>query len=136
MGRAEKRKMELLQGQIVKLLRENRLKVLGSVLQNLNDSERQQIFGKWNDHSIEDDYSHSTVSSMEELDLEDDVNENDNNKKQQQNDDDIIIIVADEELEEPVEMKKIRRIRRILIRKILNQVTVRKILDLLMIIMV
>ena len=84
MRRAELRKMETFIGQVDALLSVNKLKVLGSALQNLTVSEQEELLenDNWKNHCVDDDYSHSTVSSVGE-DEDEDESSNDQQQKQQ-----------------------------------------------------
>ena len=79
---AELRKMETFIGQVDALLSVNKLKVLGSALQNLTVSEQEELLenDNWKNHCVDDDYSHSTVLSIGE---DEDESSNDQQQKQQ-----------------------------------------------------
>ena len=64
MRRAERRKKRTLKAQILTLQPRNQVKVLGSILQDLDDSDRRELLDNWKQHDIEDDYSLSETSSI------------------------------------------------------------------------
>ena len=54
--------------------------MIGCGIQHLEESERQELFNNWKDYTSDDDYSQSTVSSIGELDL--DENNGDENSSE------------------------------------------------------
>ena len=80
MRRAERRKMDSLAKLLSNLHTRNALKVIGCGIQHLEESERQELFNNWKDYTLDDDYSQSTVSSIGELDL--DENNGDENSSE------------------------------------------------------
>ena len=68
MRQAERRKKEMLCKQLSALNRRSALKVIGCVIQNFPERDRQDLFSKWNNCSLDDEYSRSTVSSVGDFD--------------------------------------------------------------------
>ena len=60
-----RRKMVTLTGQVNVMLPEHRIKVLGSLLGELNNDNRTEVLTNWESHDIDDDFSLSETSSLE-----------------------------------------------------------------------
>ena len=60
-----RRKMVTLTGQVNAMLPEHRIKVLGSLLGELNNDDRTEVLTNWESHDIDDDFSLSETSSLE-----------------------------------------------------------------------
>ena len=110
MRRVERRKMEVLEGQVAALLPKNKVKTLGSILQSLDDDERADLIDNWETHNIDDVYSFSTTSSIgstDDIDDDDDGQQiNHQLQQQQQQQPEVIIEFNDSSKEEDEEEKK------------------------------
>ena len=71
MRRAEQRKKEKLSIQLSKLQSRSAVQVIACAIKNLPEQERKDILIGWKDYSLDDDYSQSTVSSIGEIEIED-----------------------------------------------------------------
>ena len=71
MRRAEQRKMYSYVKQLEAIqLNENKVKVLSSSLQTLEEEQRQEVLTNWNEHCIDDDYDQSETSSLSSIEEE------------------------------------------------------------------
>ena len=71
MRRAEQRKMLSYVKQLEAIqIDENKVKVLSSSLQTLNEEQRQDVLNNWEDHCIDDDYDQSETSSLSSIEEE------------------------------------------------------------------
>ena len=58
------RKMVTLTGQVGAMLPKHRIKIVGSILQELDNNDREEILSNWEKHDIDDDFSLSETSSI------------------------------------------------------------------------
>jgi len=71
MRQAEQRRKETLSIQLKAAHPKSCIKVMGYVLQRLPQQGLDQFFDNWKSYSLEDDYSQSTGSSTEDIELDD-----------------------------------------------------------------
>ena len=95
MRKAEARSMLTITEQVKSIhLGDNRVKVLSTALQNLDESEREEILNNWNDHNINDEYELLETSSMSSI--EEDTQPR-RQKQQQRQQTDHIFLLSDED---------------------------------------
>ena len=58
------RKMVTLTSQVGSMLPKHRIKIVGSILQELDNNDREEILSNWKKHDIDDDFSLSETSSI------------------------------------------------------------------------
>ena len=61
-------KMVTLTSQVNAMLLEHRIKVLGSLLGELDDDDRTEVLTNWENHDVDDDFSLSETSSIGSVD--------------------------------------------------------------------
>jgi hypothetical protein len=70
MRRAEKRRKETLAAQLKAAQTRTALKVIGHVVQSLSESDRLELLENWEEYTLDDDYSLSSVSCVESVEIE------------------------------------------------------------------